>query len=241
MAMTMSGSSVWVTLKRVPQTPFLTSLPHTPATNNKELNSMRSNPSLFLSSSVVEWSAINRLVNIRIKGLALTVKSRQPFHVFAFYPIVSHCVRFENHRQYLGVAFYPQRERYSPFGSVVGEEGFEPPTPWFVATCSNPLSYKLHLISSGSVPGSRASFDASTPNKLQVGIVELSLEKGRRYRYLRATPEKTANLVGQGQAGHRHLSPSCFARLIYSRTGRYGLIYVICYACLRLSADCIAC
>jgi hypothetical protein len=27
----------------------------------------------------------------------------------------------------------------------VGEEGFKPPTPWFVATCSNPLSYKPHL------------------------------------------------------------------------------------------------
>ena len=23
-----------------------------------------------------------------------------------------------------------------------GKEGLEPPTPWFVATCSNPLSYK---------------------------------------------------------------------------------------------------
>ena len=23
----------------------------------------------------------------------------------------------------------------------MGEEGFEPPTPWFVATCSGPLSY----------------------------------------------------------------------------------------------------
>ncbi len=24
---------------------------------------------------------------------------------------------------------------------TMGEEGFEPPTPWFVATCSSPLSY----------------------------------------------------------------------------------------------------
>lgn len=29
--------------------------------------------------------------------------------------------------------------------TVVGEEGFEPPTPWFVATCSNPLSYRPRL------------------------------------------------------------------------------------------------
>lgn len=49
---------------------------------------------------------------------------------------------------------YPQRERYFPFGPVVGEEGFEPPTPWFVATCSNPLSYRPHPVSTGSVPGS---------------------------------------------------------------------------------------
>ena len=28
---------------------------------------------------------------------------------------------------------------------VVSEEGFEPPTPWFVATCSNPLSYRPRL------------------------------------------------------------------------------------------------
>ena len=36
----------------------------------------------------------------------------------------------------------------------MGEEGFEPPTPWFVATCSNPLSYRPHPVSTGSVPGS---------------------------------------------------------------------------------------
>lgn len=32
-----------------------------------------------------------------------------------------------------------------PMGLIVGEEGFEPPTPWFVATCSNPLSYRPRL------------------------------------------------------------------------------------------------
>ncbi|XAR50475.1 hypothetical protein NMG60_11004812 [Bertholletia excelsa] len=46
------------------------------------------------------------------------------------------------------------QERSFPFGPVVGEEGFEPPTPWFVATCSNPLSYRPHPVSTGSVPGS---------------------------------------------------------------------------------------
>ncbi|GJR07336.1 hypothetical protein Tco_0530320 [Tanacetum coccineum] len=33
------------------------------------------------------------------------------------------------------------------------EEGFEPPTPWLVAMCSNPLSYRPHSFSTGSVPG----------------------------------------------------------------------------------------
>lgn len=47
--------------------------------------------------------------------------------------------------------YYPQRERSFPFWPVVGEEGFEPPTPWFVATCSNPLSYRPHPVSTGSV------------------------------------------------------------------------------------------
>ena len=46
------------------------------------------------------------------------------------------------------------KEGSFPFGPVVGEEGFEPPTPWFVATCSNPLSYRPHPVSTGSVPGS---------------------------------------------------------------------------------------
>ncbi|KAK8271298.1 hypothetical protein V6Z11_D11G252300 [Gossypium hirsutum] len=46
------------------------------------------------------------------------------------------------------------RERSFPFGPVVGEEGFEPPTPWFIAACSNPLSYRPHLVSTRSVPRS---------------------------------------------------------------------------------------
>nr|GEZ59984.1 hypothetical protein [Tanacetum cinerariifolium] len=41
-----------------------------------------------------------------------------------------------------------------PFRPVVGEEGFEPSTPWFVATSSNPLSYRPHSVSTGFVPGS---------------------------------------------------------------------------------------
>lgn len=47
-----------------------------------------------------------------------------------------------------------ERKGPSPLRPVVGEEGFEPPTPWFVATCSNPLSYRPHPVSTGSVPGS---------------------------------------------------------------------------------------
>lgn len=49
---------------------------------------------------------------------------------------------------------YPQREGPFSFWPAVGEEGFEPPTPWFVATCSNPLSYRPRPASTGSVPGS---------------------------------------------------------------------------------------
>ncbi|GMN56010.1 hypothetical protein TIFTF001_025123 [Ficus carica] len=36
----------------------------------------------------------------------------------------------------------------------MGKEGFEHLTSWFVATCSNPLSYMPHPVSTGSVPGS---------------------------------------------------------------------------------------
>ena len=46
------------------------------------------------------------------------------------------------------------KQRPFPLWKAVGEEGFEPPTPWFVATCSNPLSYRPHSVSTGSVPGS---------------------------------------------------------------------------------------
>ncbi|RZR80436.1 hypothetical protein BHM03_00006484 [Ensete ventricosum] len=72
----------------------------------------------------------------------------------------------------------PQRERSFPKGKVVGEEGFEPPTPWFVATCSNPLSYRPHPASTGSVPGSTLkkepflssaiSFRVKKMNKVQI-------------------------------------------------------------------------
>ena len=66
----------------------------------------------------------------------------------------SHSISTKDHTQFGSLSrsrfSYPQRERYFPFGPVVGEEGFEPPTPWFVATCSNPLSYRprLHWICS---------------------------------------------------------------------------------------------
>ncbi len=54
---------------------------------------------------------------------------------------------------------------------TMGEEGFEPPTPWFVATCSSPLSYtpmSLDLIipypfNIASLRG--RSFDASRKKK----------------------------------------------------------------------------
>ncbi|KAF2939342.1 hypothetical protein DAI22_03g185701 [Oryza sativa Japonica Group] len=37
---------------------------------------------------------------------------------------------------------YKGKVKALPLWKAVGEEGFEPPTPWFVATCSNPLSYR---------------------------------------------------------------------------------------------------
>lgn len=89
---------------------------------DRELNSMRSNLPLFLSSSVVERSAVNWLVvgsnptwgdwihselkNSECKGFALTVVTRSL--CLSFYCILSHHITFcsaifENHRQYLGV------------------------------------------------------------------------------------------------------------------------------------------
>jgi hypothetical protein len=49
---------------------------------------------------------------------------------------------------------HPDHDFPPPFEPGVGEEGFEPPTPWFVATCSNPLSYRPGPVSTGPVPGS---------------------------------------------------------------------------------------
>jgi hypothetical protein len=51
-------------------------------------------------------------------------------------------------RQNLGVnlaGIIPLWPPKTPLKLVVSEEGFEPPTPWFVATCSNPLSYRPRL------------------------------------------------------------------------------------------------
>ena len=51
-------------------------------------------------------------------------------------------------RQNLGVnlaGIIPLWPQKTPLKLVVSEEGFEPPTPWFVATCSNPLSYRPRL------------------------------------------------------------------------------------------------
>jgi hypothetical protein len=54
---------------------------------------------------------------------------------------------------------------------TMGEEGFEPPTPWFVATCSSPLSYtpmSLDLIipyPSNIASLQSRSFDASRKKK----------------------------------------------------------------------------
>ncbi len=46
----------------------------------------------------------------------------------------------------------PPKRGTLPQKGGVGEEGFEPPTPWFVTTCSNPLSYRPHPVSIRSVP-----------------------------------------------------------------------------------------
>ena len=75
----------------------------------------------------------------KIKRNSISTKDRHPSYI-TFGP--------------LSPSFDPQRERYFPFGPVMGEEGFEPPTPWFVATCSNPLSYRPYRVSTGSVRGS---------------------------------------------------------------------------------------
>ena len=87
----------------------------------------------------------------------------------------------------LSPSFYPQRERHFPFGPVVGEEGFEPPTPWFVATCSNPLSYRPHLVSSGSVPGSTLikKRTLSSPQPFPFRVKKM---RRRVYLYKRCVP-----------------------------------------------------
>ena len=81
---------------------------------------------------------------------------------------------------------YPQREKSFPFGPVVGEEGFEPPTPWFVATCSNPLSYRPHPVSTGSVPGStlkkKKSLSSPQPFRVKKMGKRLSLYKNGAFR-----------------------------------------------------------
>ncbi len=85
---------------------------------------------------------------------------------------------------------------------VVSEEGFEPPTPWFVATCSNPLSYRprLHWIYH-QVPLSFTlhlemqylslyfiNFIKKTPKRPHlishsIGLKKVTFEKGKGYRY----------------------------------------------------------
>ena len=77
---------------------------------------MRSNPPLFLSSSVVERSAVNRLVvgsnptwgdlihsELTNSGLTLTVKGRCSLSLFLSHRIPFCSARFANDCQYLGV------------------------------------------------------------------------------------------------------------------------------------------
>ncbi|KAJ6859026.1 hypothetical protein NC652_041354 [Populus alba x Populus x berolinensis] len=56
-----------------------------------------------------------------------------------------------------------QKERSFPFWSVMGKEGCKPSTPWFVATCSNSLNYRLHLVSIGYVPRNTLKRNHSCP------------------------------------------------------------------------------
>ena len=67
----------------------------------------------------------------------------------------------------------------------MGEEGFEPPTPWFVATCSNPLSYRPHPVSTGSVPGStlkKRNLSSPQPFRVKKMRKRLSLYKNGAFR-----------------------------------------------------------
>lgn len=92
---------------------------------------------------------------IQFKLKILMIKERvRPFHFDKRPTPKFHSFSFALGPQSRSSFSYPQRERSFPFWTVVGEEGFEPPTPWFVATCSNPLSYRPHPVSTGSVPGS---------------------------------------------------------------------------------------
>ena len=94
---------------------------------------------------------------------------------------------------------YPQRERYFPFGPVVGEEGFEPPTPWFVATCSNPLSYRPHPASTGSVPGSilkKRNLSSPQPFRFKKMWKRVSLYKNKNGSFRGVKWERRDVIIG---------------------------------------------
>lgn len=48
--------------------------------------------------------------------------------------------------------------RFDYFGfevELARSEGFEPPSPWFVATCTNPLCYERAMCEEGSGQGTK--------------------------------------------------------------------------------------
>ncbi|KAD7480113.1 hypothetical protein E3N88_03249 [Mikania micrantha] len=131
----------------------------------------------------------------------------------------------------------PVRERPFPFGPVVDEEGFEPPTPWFVATCSNPLSYRPHCVSTRSVPGNGEcpiELIGSCRNKVQVyrsvrmpqlhtslyfHLTPIVMINGSSHRDLLLNSQNFCRSIPAG-AENPSLSRLCYRRLWGSRNRR---------------------
>ena len=128
-------------------------------------------------------------INKKIKSHSISTKDPHPSSSIALGPLS---------RSWFS---YPQRERSFPFWPVVGEEGFEPPTPWFVATCSNPLSYRPHPVSTGSVPGStlkKRNLSSPQPFPVKKMGKRLSLYKYKNGAFRGVKWERRDFIIGLG-------------------------------------------
>jgi hypothetical protein len=103
-------------------------------------------------------SVKNKRVTWRIPFHAILIRMGLEYYVVLYYPdrsyaslcffsklffhsrIPWHTAKYVSKEIHLIVCH--ERNYGKKFYLYSGKEGFEPPTPWFVATCSSPLSYK---------------------------------------------------------------------------------------------------